>query len=100
MQDLKEKEPLVAIELALTRLTNGLGSRQLLRVLERVSYENEVEQDYFDRWTRIGRADGSTATDIIQMKVLHHLTGRFRRGQKVVIGEHVWNNDKVEIKEV
>jgi hypothetical protein len=37
MQDLKETEPLVAIELALTRLTNGLGGMQLLRVLERVS---------------------------------------------------------------
>jgi|SoiMetStandDraft_2_1073263.scaffolds.fasta_scaffold47104_2 hypothetical protein len=53
MQEPKDKDAVVAIEQALSELTKGLEGIQLLRVLERVSYENEVDVEHFDRWTRI-----------------------------------------------
>ena len=52
-QEPKDKDAVVAIEQALSELTKGLEGIQLLRVLERVSYENEVDVEHFDRWTRI-----------------------------------------------
>jgi hypothetical protein len=51
MQEPNDKETLAAIEQALSQITKGLEGMHLLRVLERVSYENKVDQDYFDRWT-------------------------------------------------
>ena len=96
MQEPKDKDAVVAIEQALSELTKDLKGMQLLRVLERVSFENEVDVEHFDRWTRIRWADGSIATNMVQMKVVHHLTGRFRRGQKVLVGDRVWRNDEVK----
>jgi hypothetical protein len=96
MQEHKDKDAVVGIEQALSELTKALEGMQLLQVLERVSYENEVDVEHFDRWTRIRWADGSIATNMVQMKVVHHLTGRFRRGQKVLVGDRVWRNDEVK----
>jgi hypothetical protein len=90
------KETLAEMEQAFSELTKGLEGMQLLRVLERVSHANEVDVEYFDRWARIRHGDGTTATGIVQMNVLRHLTGRFRRGQKVVVGDRVWQSDEIK----
>jgi hypothetical protein len=98
LQGSKDKGTLAEIEQALSEFTKGLEGMQLLQVLERVSYENEVDVEHFDRWTRIRRADGLIATNIVQMKVLHQLTGRYRRGEKVMVGDHVWCEGEVKSK--
>lgn len=98
MQGPKDKEALAEIEQALSELTKGLEGMHLLRVLDRVSHANEVDAEHFDRWTRIRHRDGTINTSIVQMKVLQHLTGRFRRGQKVVVEERVWHDAEAKSK--
>jgi hypothetical protein len=44
MEGPKDKETIAAIEQALFQITKGLERCELLRVLARVSYENEVDE--------------------------------------------------------
>ena len=100
MQSGEQNDRLAQIEQALSQLTKGLERMELLEVLDRVSQANYVDPDSLQRWTRVRWADGSINTEIVQIYVLRSLNGRFRRGGRVVVGDHNWQDDEVKSKDV